>query len=80
VRIIAECSACAWRYDATKGLECPHCLGTGVRWASREPDPYEIIDQLREHFLETPFPPDKDLAELQRIWALTEYNPAEGAL
>jgi len=49
MRITAECAACAWRYDATQGLECPHCHGTGIRWAFREPDddPYAVVDRLR---------------------------------
>jgi len=86
MRITAECAVCAWRYDATQGLECPHCHGTGIRWAFREPDddPYAVVDRLRaisqqEWYIpgaiETPFPPDQDLAELERMWALTEYNP-----
>ena len=78
MRITAECAACAWRYDATQGLECPHCRGTGIRWAFREPDddPYAVVDRLRAITQAAGDRPEAmDLAELERMWALTEYDP-----
>ena len=78
MRIVAECAACAWIYDACEGLSCPHCRGTGVRWVSQEPDPYAIIDVLRakqiafSNQVAEEFPPSADIAELEALWLLTD--------
>ena len=67
MRIVAECAACAWIYDAC-----------GVRWASQEPDPYAIIDVLRakqiafSNQVAEEFPPSADIAELEALYLLTD--------
>jgi hypothetical protein len=86
--ITAECMHCAWIYRVEFTLNCPHCHNTGVRWVNNDPDPYGMIDQLREmadRALEnrpelseagvTHSP--KDLAVLEHLWNLTEYDPTK---
>jgi hypothetical protein len=44
--IQACCADCEFRYDLTRGADCPRCRGTKVAWARRITDEEYVREQL----------------------------------